>query len=98
MRRRRQNHISTAPKAMPTTGPTTTPAIQALLFEGVLGSVVTDSVDCGVLEFRVVALVEVAAMLEDVDAVDVVPKNTVSTRTFDFGKLNKTYHLTELLC
>lgn len=91
---RRQNHISAAPKAIPTTGPTTTPEIQALLFDDELGADAC-AVDCGVLELEETTLVEVVAMLEDVGAADVTPMDAFSTKILGLDS-SQTYYLTGL--
>jgi hypothetical protein len=75
LRLRRQNHISAAPKAKPTMGPMTTPAIQVLLFDGGL-RVDGCSVGRDVLEVEEEELeigVEAVATLEDVGTADVEP-------------------------
>lgn len=94
MRLRTQNHISAAPKAMPISGPTTTPEIQVLFFDDGIG-VDVRSVDCGVLGLEEMTLVEVVAMLEDVGTAEAVPMDTFSTKTLVFFSLG-TYYLTGL--
>ena len=86
---RRQNHISAAPKAIPIRGPTTTPAIQTLLFGDEFGAVVC-SVGCGRLELErmtLVEVVEVVAELDDFGTADVAPTYALSTKTPDFDNL-----------
>lgn len=95
-RLRRQNHISVAPKAIPIRGPTTTPAIQLLLFGDELG--VDCPVDCGVLDLEEATLVKVVAMLDDIGTADVAPMNAFSTKTLALDGLG-TYYSTGLrLC
>ena len=71
--------MSAAPRARPTMGPMTTPAIQVLLLDGGSGVDVCP-VDCGVLELEEETGVEVVAMLEDVGAADVEPVCVFSTK------------------
>lgn len=73
-------------------GPTTTPAIQVLLFDGGLG--VDDcSVDCGVLGLDGVTLAELVEMLENVGVADVAPMEAISTKTLISFSL-ETYYWT----
>jgi hypothetical protein len=58
---------------MPMIGPTTTPAIQVLLFAGVL-----DSEGCGVLVLDDETLDEVAAMLAECGTAEVVPGSALA--------------------
>jgi hypothetical protein len=65
---------------MPTIGPTTTPAIQALFFAGVL-----DSEDCGVLVLDDETLDEVAAMLAECETAEVVPGSASAQANWTTG-------------
>jgi hypothetical protein len=69
--------MSTAPSAIPTRGPIITPAIQVLLLDGELGLDVW-SVGDGVLELDEV-LVDMTAMLEEMETTDVAPMNVIRT-------------------
>ena len=66
--------MSTAPRSKRTTGPTTTPDIQVLLFDDEI-DVIGCAVGCGVLE--------VVARFEDVDLEEVAPMYALSTKMLD---------------
>lgn len=97
---RKQNHIIAAPKAIPTTGPMTTPEIQMLLFDDGIGVDVCD-VGCDAPGFEkstlvvlVMTLAGVVTMLEDVVITDMAPEDVFSIIRLELDVL-KTYYWTE---
>jgi hypothetical protein len=81
-----------APKAMPTRGPITTPAIQALLFRAGSGAML---VAAGAGVVLVEAVVEVLAVVEDAVGAEVadelVPMDALSTKIFGLEILDTYY-------